>query len=356
MKCPHAARTEGPRFRPRAARLGQLLALLALLAPAYALGDRPPAKKGAPPPPRASAKAATSAKASTSKPDVARPPPSASASAAATPDDDESDDEESPAAAASGSAAASGATATAAAASARRHRDDETEGNDSGELAGGVDLDLNARYVWRGLALSRGSVLQPSAWVSRYGLTLLGWGNVNINPDPGGRFSSFLPILQYEFQLGLLRLEPQLIGYYFPRATGESTAEAGLGLSYPVGAIRLIHASYVDVYRHSSSYFGSFGVEHSRALSRSLHVRVFTDLGVGTAGFNRAYLGVSTGALNVLEGGVALRYALSDWLDLSLHTELSGLLAPSLRDAASAAGGDGNATIVNGGVTLAAEL
>ena len=40
------------------------------------------------------------------------------------------------------------------------------------ELSFGAELDGNSRYVWRGLALSSGPVLQPSAWVSLAGFTL----------------------------------------------------------------------------------------------------------------------------------------------------------------------------------------
>ncbi len=45
------------------------------------------------------------------------------------------------------------------------------------ELSFGANLDGNSRYVWRGMALIAGPVLQPSAWLSFVGLTFTPWAD-----------------------------------------------------------------------------------------------------------------------------------------------------------------------------------
>src|SRR5262245_1281042 len=50
----------------------------------------------------------------------------------------------------------------------------------------GAEMDFNSRYVWRGLLLGNGPVAQPSAWISAYGFTFIGWGNVALTSRSGG--------------------------------------------------------------------------------------------------------------------------------------------------------------------------
>src|SRR5262245_38189747 len=39
----------------------------------------------------------------------------------------------------------------------------------------GAEMDFNSNYVWRGLLLDDGRVVQPSAWISAFGFTLTAW-------------------------------------------------------------------------------------------------------------------------------------------------------------------------------------
>ncbi len=45
-------------------------------------------------------------------------------------------------------------------------------------LSYGAEADFSSGYVWRGLLLNDGPVVQPSAWISRFGLTFYVWSNL----------------------------------------------------------------------------------------------------------------------------------------------------------------------------------
>jgi hypothetical protein len=216
-------------------------------------------------------------------------------------------------------------------------------------IAGG-ELDLDSRYLWRGLPLSRGPVFQPSAWISIFGFTAAVWSNVLLRDEPPSRrISSVVPSLSYAYVFRRLRLEPGIALFWsrddLPQVT---TVEASAKVSLGIGSFRLQTAHHVDVQAHPGAYFGSFGPQYEPTFGR-LGLRIFVNVGWATAAFNCAYWDVDQAAFDVVEGGVELRYALSAVLYASAHAEASTLLAPVLRSEAD------EPTVGNAGVTLGAE-
>lgn len=221
---------------------------------------------------------------------------------------------------------------------------------------GGAELDLSARHLWRGIATSRGAVVEPSGWIARRGLVLAGSATVGLNDGPASRDALLEPSMRYELPIGGLRVEPALTSYWLPNRAGDTTFEASLELAIAIGEARLTSVSYVDVAKRAGAYFGTVGVEQTHALSPSLRARWFADVGVANAAFNRAYLDTDAHAVNVVELGASLRTELGDALFVSFHSELSNFVAPSLRRWAERPGGGGEKALVNGGVTLGVEL
>lgn len=309
-------------------------------------------------------------RASLLQPDVV---PVAKAKVQAPPADDDGDgdgDDDSPAAGETGAIAqragagsqlptSTGSLATAsltgASASSEVDADRESDsGTTDNALALEAEVDVNARYVWRGIALSRGGVAQPSASASYAGFTADVWASFDLAPERG-TLTTVAPSLSYERDIGKLRLSPSLDGYVLPASSAWTTGEVGLEVSYPLGPIRVANHNHLDVVRHPGAYFGTLGLEAKHRLSRSFTLRGYADVGVGTTRFNEVYLETRTTAVNVVEAGVALKYSITTALYVVGHVEASTLVASSLRDFANSANSVGGPTLGNVGLTLGVE-
>ena len=103
-------------------------------------------------------------------------------------------------------------------------------------------LDANSAYVWRGLTLNDGFVLQPSMDVSHNGFAFNVWGNYDLNDyDPlgieSGNFSEIDLTGSYAFTMGKVNASVGIIHYLFPEAGADSsTTEVFAGLGYDLGA------------------------------------------------------------------------------------------------------------------------
>ena len=215
----------------------------------------------------------------------------------------------------------------------------------------GAEVDVNYRYIWRGLPLSRGPVAQPAAWVTLVGFTAAIWSNVLLQDEPPSqRVSSVVPSLSYAYQLASLRFEPGIALFWIrddlPQVT---TVEASGKISLTMGPIRLFTGHYFDVDRHPGAYFGTFGPRYEPTVGR-MAFRIFADVGWATAAFNDAYWDIDQGALDLLEGGVLVKWDLSSVLYVAMHAEVSTVPGTALRRQID------EPTRANVGVAFGAEL
>lgn len=357
---------------------GGLVASVPSLARAEGSGAKPSATtvqmKDPPKKPAAKTKVAKPAKpkpAPKKKPPGAPTPPAPAPSTGKTgvaSETDEDTDETSTSATSSSAAPSSSSSASTASSSStsgdESDADDDSDGEEDSEdedpdhppsqppITAGAEVDLNARFLWRGMAFSRGPVVQPSVWVSSYGLTALVWANAMINDElPDGKhLSSVVPEFTYTYRYHALTIEPGLFIYASPsEADAPTTSEASLDVSYGLGRFRLISGTKIDVKSHRGAYFGTFGGEYRHTVHR-LTLRAFLAIGWATKAFNEAYFETSTAAFDVVEAGASLRYDLTRVFYLTLHTEAMTLLAHSLRSSVE------EPTLVNGGLALGFEL
>jgi hypothetical protein len=226
----------------------------------------------------------------------------------------------------------------------------EPESAPESGLHAGADLDLNSRFLWRGVSLSHGPVLQPAVWASGYGFTATVFANVLLNDEPPqNALSLVIPAITYSYILDRLKVEPGVI-YYGSTLANESTWEATLDVSWRVAPwFRLVSNQSLDGGKHAGAYRGSIGVEVERDLS-SFILKAGADIGWATGTFNQAYFGADTGAIDALEGRLAIQHDLSDHLYFVVHVEASALLDSALRQHAD------QTVLVNGGISLGAQF
>ncbi len=230
--------------------------------------------------------------------------------------------------------------------------DDEKEADDNWKYNVGAQTEINSRLVWRGLAESRGAVMQPEAWAGLYGLTFSAWSSFILSYEaPRDRFSLSAAdlALGYVYTLDRVRVEPTIAYFYWsPDLAPQSTAEVGLEISYKLGDFRLVSGNNVDVKRRPGAYYGTVGAKYART-SRQWTVKAFMDLGWATAAFNDEYLARDMTTVNLIEAGASARYDVTDVLYFALHTELTSLASLTLQRSVQ------EPTLVVGGMAFGAE-
>jgi hypothetical protein len=219
------------------------------------------------------------------------------------------------------------------------------------KFTAGGELGLDSRFIWRGLALSSGPILQPAAWASAYRFSAIVWTSVLLTDEPPHRrVRSVVPSIAYTYSWDRFKIEPGVLVYWMgDDVAPRTTAEAYLTGDVAFGKLHLVSENYVDVKEYTGAYFGSIGpqVEISRD---PWTFKGTLDLGYATADFNDAYFGVNGAALNVVEAGVEIRWDVSEHLYATLHGEGSVLLAPDLRRSVS------EPALVSVGTAFGAEL
>ena len=210
------------------------------------------------------------------------------------------------------------------------------------------EFDFASQYVWRGIAQTRGPVLQPQASLSVYDFTLNLWANLILNDEPHqGQFTEVDPSLDYYVRFGNFEMQPSFEYYFYPsQEDSPSTGELSLWLAYALGPIKLFTDQIFDVVRYGGAYFGDFGVSYERDLLENLGLTTSGAFGWASPKFNATYGGVSKTALNVFLWDLELTYAPFRHFYLRPHMQVSALIDPDVR--ANAA----DPTIVSGGLAL----
>ena len=204
-------------------------------------------------------------------------------------------------------------------------------------LSLGAELDGNSRYVWRGLALSDGPVLQPSAWVSLAGFTLTPLANFAFREgDVPAEFNELDFTLDYSRDVFSLTVNPSFSVYLYPNQNdAPHTGELALALSYPVGPVSIFSDHSVDLMATPGAYFGDAGLSFETEPIPSLTLEASAYAGWGSALFNEANVGVNRAALNVAGTDLALTWSPGGLFYLRPHAALSVLLDRELRAAVS---------------------
>lgn len=200
-----------------------------------------------------------------------------------------------------------------------------------------VEADLNRAFIWRGIQLYRGLMLQPSATAAWRGFSLTAWANV-IADDRDGLAEAGLNevdfILAYAAELGRVALEPSFTGYIFPRDQDSipNTGELALNLSCPLGPVSLVSDHIVDVAEYRGGYFGDIGICYEAELSPRLSAASYGYLRFASRKFNESYPGLSKATLSLADFGIGLTYSFSRGLAITPHMEANYIIDSELRD------------------------
>jgi len=225
---------------------------------------------------------------------------------------------------------------------------EDAEDDDASSVVGGAEIDTSSRFVWRGLALSNGPVVHPSAWVSASDVTATVWSNVMLAREQPR--ASVVSSLGKDFTWDALSVTPSALVVAATHSDPQSsTAEASLALSLSLGSLRLVGDHALDVGGHPGAYFGTFGVAWQQTDAPwTLGARV--DLAFANAVFHHAFFGVDRAGPSSVAGEISLRAALEGDSYVLLHAQVSSVLSRRLRAAVD------EPTLACAGVAFGVEL
>lgn len=183
----------------------------------------------------------------------------------------------------------------------------------------GVSLDVASAYVFRGVTLNDGAVVQPGIEASgfalpeEYGAVALGaWGNYDLDDYGGGVTGSSFQETDWYASYSLPTIVDGVdlsVGYCeYSYGTGFSDKEVSVGAGYAIEDLSLSATYYQGVggLIHQQKYFelgASYGVAISEDLSGSIDA---------TAGFIDPSVSGADSGFHDYTVGASLSYALSD--------------------------------------------
>lgn len=193
-----------------------------------------------------------------------------------------------------------------------------------------ASVDWVSAYVWRGMRLVNDPVLQPSATVSAYGISLNAWGSIDttaVNEDNGEAYR--LQEVDYTVSYATspvegLDLEGGFAWYSFSSydSTGEVFASATLS-GVPLSPSL---AAYYDVDEAEGFYLNA-GLEHEFTFTEKLGLTLAGGLGWGSSKYHDYYFGESAhGAESDVLLKATLAYAVTEHLSLAVFGGYAALL------------------------------
>jgi len=231
-------------------------------------------------------------------------------------DDDDDDDDDG-----SGEPSSSGAS-----------RGDDKMPAGAADADAGADLDVVSRYVWRGLALSKGPVLQPEVWASYRDLTVSAWANVLLTSEAElHRVSSAEVEAAYQFKWRRVEIDPVVTKYWFTDVGPVAgTTECAANGAVHFGPFALTTTQSLDVEATPGAYIGALGGRLAGKRGR-WEGKITVDVAWATASFNRAYWDRAITAFDLAEGAAEVRFRATPLFSMAVHGTASTLLDTALR-------------------------
>ena len=196
------------------------------------------------------------------------------------------------------------------------------------------DVALLNKYVWRGILLTDGPVLQPAVTFSTGHIKFNTWANVDLD-QANGQASDINELdytLDYTFSFSSHSLCLGSITYTFPNTKFDATTEVFLQFATEA-ALSPTLTVYRDLDEADGTYL-SFGAGYEFPLKAwNTDLEISAAFGWGSANHNRFYYGVAGGAVTDLSLTASLPLSFSNSFSLTPAVGYAGLLSGRLRKA-----------------------
>lgn len=201
-------------------------------------------------------------------------------------------------------------------------------------ISAAFDSDFVSRYLWRCLISSAGPAWQPSASVSKWGITPSVWASMPLSRETNrGTFNEVDFGVSYVREFGDFTLKPGFTYYLYPKLVSSSTGEVSLEASYAIHDVTLGVSQSVDIDEFQGAYFASVFAGYAHDIGESFHFNGTLSVSWAASKWNDAYFGVAQAALNHASLELSLTCDLWRSLYVRPHMQFATLTAPVLRDA-----------------------
>lgn len=192
----------------------------------------------------------------------------------------------------------------------------------------GSELDMNSRYLWRGMVCNDRAVAQPSVWMALSDWSLSVWGNRGLEERYGPAVVDEVDAtLDFAHGWGAFTSLASVTYFHYPKQEdAPSTGEVMLGGEYSFGVLSLFTRHSVDYLEYAGGYWGEGGVSVDVSVAPSLILEASTGLGWASATFNESYWGVRRSSLSLWSFETALSWSPTEYLYLRPHAEFFSML------------------------------
>ena len=204
-------------------------------------------------------------------------------------------------------------------------------------LSLGAETDFTSGYVWRGLLLDDGPIMQPSAWISKSRFTFAVWTSLPLTKtSESTHLNASTLTLSYDRDWKKLTIEPSIESYFNLRAEDSdddpNTMEGSLKLSYPAGPLRVFTSHAFDVLAYRGAYFGEAGLDYEGHIWKNATLAISLQSGWASSKFNDIYIGLSKRTLNFIGAEGSLSYYWRPYLYFRPHFKFSNIADRRLRE------------------------
>lgn len=192
-------------------------------------------------------------------------------------------------------------------------------------------LELNSRYLWRGIALSEGTVYQPSLTLGWGAWSIGGWANVEPAASVGPRWNELDLTLAASLEWRGWTIEPSAMLYSYPGLDAPGTGELELELGRSVGRWSPYTRHSVDVLQARGAAYSALGVSVEQAVRRAT-LTANAEYGRGWWRFASAYADPSLEGMNVWSAGLSATLPLAEGVSLGPHVSWNQVGNRQVRD------------------------
>ncbi|MDI6739216.1 MAG: hypothetical protein QME74_02510 [Candidatus Edwardsbacteria bacterium] len=199
----------------------------------------------------------------------------------------------------------------------------------------GSELSVQSRYLWRGIALSPGRVIQPTAWLGKGNATVTLWANCDIGSAAANPGMNEIDVtVDYQMLPGPVAVKHSFNYYYLRCNPGQSSGEVIIEISKEIGIAAISFRSSVDVLTYRGSYFGELELTVGESIGDRVELEQCLGLGAGSSAFNQVNLGCYTSAVNLLKAELSATYRPNQRLYVKPAYSWQRIIDRNLRDAA----------------------
>ena len=174
----------------------------------------------------------------------------------------------------------------------------------------GAESDFSSKYLWRGISINEGLVIQPNLFASFGNLSAGIWGNlVAFDRNGNQKRNEFDLIVTYSYSIGKLQVENTVMAYFYPGLKDDPpTCELYAGIGYPLGNFTLVSSVAADFVSYAGSLYFEHGLDYNLEITNNLFLDASLHFTWGNRKYFDSYVGTNRLSSNMVAAAVDLTY------------------------------------------------